>query len=356
MLSTVKPPQSAEFSLGQARRLVADLFQPNPKVYWLDWGLTIGTGHALFFLVAFLPALLPEPLWLMWSLRVVGFVSVSLLYYRSAMFIHELVHLRGDEFRVFRLLWNWFCGCSFLMPTFVYYTHLDHHRRKHFGTARDGEYIPLACRPRLHLLAYMALPLVVPFAAVFRFVVLTPLAWLSPQIRRLVHERASSMVMEPSYLRPPPSKGTMRVIVIQELSCFLWCLAATVLLLTVLRGWAVTLAVEAYLVAVAILTLNSIRTLGAHRFYNSGEEMSFLEQMLDSVNYPQGGIGTELWAPVGTRYHALHHLFPSMPYHQLATAHHRLMEQLPEDSPYRLTNEPSLLSALATLWRRAGSR
>ena len=344
----------ANFSLGEARRIVGDLFRPNPRVYWIDWGLTIGVGHVSFLLVVFLPLWLPEPAWLVWFLRGIGFLVASLLYYRSAMFIHELVHLRGEEFRGFRILWNWLSGCTFLMPTFVYYTHLDHHRRKHFGTPKDGEYMPLACKPRYHILLYLALPLVIPVAAVFRFLLLTPLAWLSPAIRRLVHERASSMVMEPSYIRPLPTRGMMRTIVLQEVTCFIWLLVAAILLCTVLREWAATLLLEAYLAGVVILVLNSLRTLGAHRFYNSGEEMTFVEQMLDSVNYPGGGLWPEIWAPVGTRYHALHHLFPSLPYHSLAEAHNRLIRDLPEDSAYRLTNEASLFSALRTLWRRAG--
>jgi hypothetical protein len=36
--------------------------------------------------------------------------------------------------------------------------------------------------------------------------------------------------------------------------------------------------------------------------------------------------------PLGLRYHALHHLFPSLPYHALGTAHRRLIVALPPDS------------------------
>ena len=32
-----------------------------------------------------------------------------------------------------------------------------------------------------------------------------------------------------------------------------------------------------------------------------------------SVNYPQRAWLSELWAPVGLRYHALHHLQPGLP-------------------------------------------
>jgi fatty acid desaturase len=54
---------------------------------------------------------------------------------------------------------------------------------------------------------------------------------------------------------------------------------------------------------------------------------------------------------VGLRYHALHHLFPSLPYHNLGRAHQRLMAELPTDSPYRLTNSDSLRQSFLRLWR-----
>ncbi len=43
---------------------------------------------------------------------------------------------------------------------------------------------------------------------------------------------------------------------------------------------------------------------------NDGEVMSVTEQYLDSVNVPPPGLLPALWAPVGLRYHALHHLLP----------------------------------------------
>ncbi|MGZ3662757.1 MAG: fatty acid desaturase, partial [Bdellovibrionota bacterium] len=78
------------------------------------------------------------------------------------------------------------------------------------------------------------------------------------------------------------------------------------------------------------------------------KELSFTEQYEDSVNVEGPGIVMELIAPVGLRYHALHHLFPTMPYHNLGIAHRRLKAQLPADSIYHAANEPSLWSAFAT--------
>lgn len=89
----------------------------------------------------------------------------------------------------------------------------------------------------------------------------------------------------------------------------------------------------------------------AHHYTNDGGELTFVDQLLDSVNYPNHPLFSELWAPVGLRFHALHHLFPSLPYHNLAKAHRLLMAHLPPDSPYRQTESPSLTASLLQLWQ-----
>ena len=71
---------------------------------------------------------------------------ISVLYMRATMFIHELVHLPDKGYRGFRIWWNLLCGIPFLVPSFLYYPHVDHHRRKHYGTDRDGEYLDLSHR------------------------------------------------------------------------------------------------------------------------------------------------------------------------------------------------------------------
>ncbi len=51
--------------------------------------------------------------------------------------------------------------------------------------------------------------------------------------------------------------------------------------------------------------------------------------------------------PVGLRYHALHHLFPFLPYHNLGKAHARLIARLPAGSPYHAVNCHSYFVAVA---------
>ncbi len=114
--------------------------------------------------------------------------------------------------------------------------------------------------------------------------------------------------------------------------------------------------IQGYLIAVTLIVINNIRTLGAHRWTGDGRELSFEEQLLDSVNYPYRPWITELWGPVGTRYHALHHLFPSIPYHNLGIAHRRLAAGLPADSLYHETTRVTLIGAILELAERARNR
>lgn len=349
------PPKPA-LSLREARTLLGCDLRPKAWIYWTDMLVSWASAMVAFKLVQFSSLGLP--------LRGVAFVASCLLLYRCGMFIHEIVHLPEREFRGFRFVWNLLCGIPLLIPSFVYQTHLDHHRRKHYGTSHDGEYLPLSSRPVWHTLGYLAQSFVIPLLAILRFGVVTPLTWLSPATRRWVHQHASSMVIDPRYLRPLPSNKALRAIRLQELGC---CLFIWVMGFGVVRSWYgqgimdPMFLPQAYLTGVTVVTINAIRTLASHRWLNDAhanddEPMSFVDQLLDSVNYPNRPWLSVLWGPIGTRYHALHHLFPTLPYHAMAEGHRRLMAGLPADSPYRQTVSPGLRHELGQLVRRSANR
>lgn len=343
---------SNRFSFSQARTLIADLQQPKPAIYWIDFLLTILAGHALFASVGYCLRNLE------WSAPVaawtgIAYCGIVLLYLRATMFIHELVHLPKDSMQGFRVTWNLLCGIPFLLPSFLYYPHVEHHRRKHYGTDHDGEYLPLSHRSRWMIFLFMLQGLVVPPLAVFRFVVLSPVCWFIPGARQFIHRHASTMVIDPFYRRTDGGSKVMRVVVLQEAACFAFCIGFFSVHFSIGGLWN-PMWLFVYALGVGGVTLNAMRTLGAHRWTNDSGEMSFQDQLLDTLNYPERPWFTELWGPIGTRYHALHHLFPRLPYHNLGEAHRRLMAGLPADSPYRETVRVSLWHAIYELWSRAG--
>ncbi|MDB5295522.1 MAG: Fatty acid desaturase, type 2 [Phycisphaerales bacterium] len=346
-MSEAQPLPSDKAFVGPARGLVADLFRPRPGVYWADLLASVAVAYVGFALVH--AAALP------WPARVAAFVLSGLAFYRVAMFTHELVHLNHREMIGFRIAWNVLVGLPLLVPTFLYYTHLDHHRPKHYATRDDGEYLPLGRGPAWMIAGFLISGLWVPALVVLRFAVLTPASWVSAWARSLIHRYASALVIDPMYARPAPNDRERRVWRMQEVIClvYLWSVAA--LVATGRLSW--TWVAQAYGLAVFVLTINAVRTLAAHRYRHLPDETSgtLVEQLVDSINHPGRPLLTEVWAPVGLRFHALHHLFPGLPYHALPEAHRRLTEGLPPDSPYHSTNSPSLGASLRQLWRNAAA-
>lgn len=342
------------FSIAEARRIVQDLFEPNPTIYWTDFLGSLVLGGGSFLALPRVPLVLDG--WaaaaVMAALYVVSVVAV----YRAVLFTHELVHIKDGRLPGFHFVWNLTCGIPFLIPSVLYETHVAHHARRHYGTQEDGEYLPFGRRAPGLMLWFVGQAFVVPLLAPLRFALLVPLAACHPRLRDWVYRHASSMVIDPSYCRPLPTTRQLRAWRVQEWCC---CLLAWSTALSTLAGtvpW--HLVPRAYLTAVGVLLLNNIRTLGAHRYLNEDGEMTFVDQLLDSLNFPNHPLSGELWGPVGLRYHALHHLFPSMPYHNLGIAHRRLMAELPPQSPYRQTVSPNLPAAMAQLWAdsRAAAR
>ncbi len=340
------------FSLRQAKGLVKSLNRPTAWIYWADFLTSIISGHVLFNALLYNDRWLNGPPAFVWTVRVCLYSAVVLLFLRSVMFTHELVHLPKEGYQGFRVVWNLLCGIPFMIPSFMYYPHVEHHRRKSYGTDEDGEYLNLSHQPPRAIVIYMLLTLVTPLVGFLRFAVLAPIGWFLPEVRNWTFHRASTMVMDIMYYRPDAGRAVRRMMFMQELGCFGVCMF--IALRNPLQGiFYDPLWTQAYLVSLGLLILNNVRTLGAHRWTGDGSELTFQQQLLDSCDYPYRPWFTELWGPIGTRYHATHHLFPSIPYHNLGKAHRALMAGLPAESPFRETVKVSLLGEVAVLWDRA---
>lgn len=340
------PPTRAQFidaddkdMLRAARDLTRGLGEARPEIYWPDMLVSTFVGYA-----ALAGAILVHNAPVAVALGVIA----ALALYRALLFIHELTHIHRDALPGFRLAWNLLVGIPMLTPSFMYEeVHTLHHKRTQYGTAEDPEYLPLALMKPWSLPAFVLIALLAPFALVLRFALLVPLGAIVPPIRKLVWQRVSALSINPDFRRRPP-EGVMKGRVFwQELGGVIWSWA--LLASTQIIGW------FPLLIALAILSLtallNQLRTLVAHLWENDGQQMTVTAQFLDSVNVPPPGLAAELWAPVGLRYHALHHLMPSMPYHDLPEAHRRLKRELGEASTYDGANHPGMLVLVARIAR-----
>lgn len=335
----------SEFPGAEARALVRDLFEHRARIYWTDFILTLLIAYGAVALY------LSNPVFSLPCF--IGFAVAAFALFRCGVFIHEIAHMPRGRMRVFRAAWNILFGTPVLTPSFMYQNHADHHNPRLFGTSADGEYLPLGAGPVRRIVFYYLLVPLLPALAIFRFLMLTPLSYLHPRLRRWVWERASSFVINPQYRRKVPTDEPRGVWIVLEAAIFVELAVFAGLLFSGQLAWSVF--VELYVLGVAASGLNWIRTVAAHGYCNTGAPVSFVAQIQDSHTVTSRWPLTVLLFPVGLRYHSLHHMFPALPYHALGVAHRRLMAHLPADSPYRGTMRRGFLEAATELWRNAST-
>lgn len=332
------------FSSTNIKPIVRDLFEPKAYIYWIDFFISITIGWTAFYF------LVTSPLY--WVKGISYLVAVFALY-RSLIFTHELAHLKKGTFNTFRWVWNFLCGFPIQLPSFMYHgVHNDHHIKEMYGTYSDGEYSPFGAKGPWEIYKFLLIVLVTPVLLLFRYIVIAPVSLFIPQVRKFAWERGSSLTIDINYKRGPIKDHQKLSFYLQEFftSVYSW----TALLLVIYNILPVSIFLYWYLVTVLVSYINALRTLAAHRYRNPGNEsMDFTTQFLDSVNVPGNPMITPLWAPIGLRYHGLHHLFPTMPYHSLNKAHLRIIKEINSTSPYWKTVEPTLWSALKQLFSDA---
>lgn len=341
-VSTPRKPGS--FAPGELRLRFAQAFEIRSWIYWTDFSLSALSCWVLLVATHFVRVGSPAHL-----LMTVGSVAAGL---RSALFIHELAHRRSDELPGFELWWNLWIGIPMQVPSLMYVgSHLDHHKRNAFGTDKDPEYAPIARWPRLRIVLFVLAVACLPILLPLRWGLLGPLSRLIPPLRRLTIARASTLAINGNYRRPEPNPSERFRWDAEEAAA---ALAAGCAAAALAFGWLPLQAwFQWWLVASGIWIVNQVRTLAAHGYVHGEEPVDAEGQLLDSINLRGWPWLTLLVAPVGMRFHALHHFLPGIPYHSLGAVHRALLRELPPDAAYRRTVRDGLWPTLQTLWGNA---
>jgi fatty acid desaturase len=322
--------------------LVADLHSPQPWIFWADLITSAALGWTAFGLAVQAPPLSAT----MWTASVIAACAL----YRGVCFTHELAHLRRRAVPGFETAWNILFGVPLLLPSFTYLgVHQAHHSLSSYGTKEDPEYLPFASSRRLMILFAVQSALLMPIALFVRFVMLAPIGLAFPSLHRWLEVHASSFAMNPEYRRTVSVEMAAKMRRWEIATLAFWAAAFAMM-------YAGTIPFRAFGIWLGVLTiislLNTVRVLGAHEYDSEGAILSRHGQLHDSIDTP-GGLWTELWAPVGLRYHALHHYFPGIPYHNLGAAYRRIVATVPRNATYLESTSPSLRQSLVTLYTKA---
>lgn len=344
---TALPPTHADQRLWdkRAHAAVRDLNDPSPAIFWADLLCSATAGWVGLAVAVRHPVTSPTFL--------LGVIVAILGLYRALCFMHELTHVKPRSLPGFQTAWNLVVGAPLLMPSFIYThgVHQSHHTLATYGTPDDPEYLPFAS---CHVMTttFVLHSVLIPFVLMLRFLVVAPVALAWPALHRFLVERASALAMHGRFRREatPELLRTTRNWTLVILAIWGGAVVLAVRGVVPWRAFAVW-----YGVMACVSVINVLRTLGAHHYESDGVAMDRTGQLLDSIETP-GAWWTETWAPVGLRYHALHHYFPGIPYHHLPEAHRRLVALLPPDGAFSRTLSPSLGSSLGNLLRTGWSR
>ena len=308
-----------------------NFFRPQPLRYWVDFIVSITAAY----LAAGVYLQAPLGSWM----QLLAFPLTVFWLYRLGSLIHEVCHLGAHEMPVFKAAWNLLAGVMLLTPSpFFTRHHRDHHSQRFYGTPEDPEYVTnvLDAGSGRSIAFYTLHVLAFPVLVFLRFL-LVPLSFLHPRLREWTLRRASALTFNLRYERRLTA-ADRRAILAAEIPCFLRAALIPLLVLLGLNHWSRIPLL--YALAVATVVLNQMRQLADHHFEGDGSRVGMADHILDSCNFTRNDPLTLLFFPFSIRYHALHHLFPSMPYHHLKAAHAHLVATLPADSPYLTLDRP----------------
>lgn len=330
-------------AIRQIRQHISNQFDHKPHIYFADFFVTLLVGW--FFAYLYLSQAGSV------AVQSIAYVAAGFALFRAGLFMHEIVHMPKGRMGAFKVVWNVLYGIPMASHSYLYTCHLYHHKSSTFSTADDGEYLSLGRGSKWRIFFYLLEIPIAPLLGLLRFLLLVPLSFISPGVRSWMIRNASSAVMNPRFkLNKLELYDRWWMVCDLASSAWLWLLVALAAYDVI--AWQIL--VKAYFLIVLILAINWLRNLVAHTYTIENGSVSYLTQFLDSINIKGPALIVFLFFPIGMRYHALHHLFPLLPYHALRHVHTKLKAELAPESPYLANTELDTFEALARLLKHSG--
>lgn len=293
--------------------VIDDLKDISKLTYLFDFLLS-----ASVFYAAFLYSGISSNLLVKCALYVVAVLSV----YRMSVFSHEIVHM-GNRFPLFVVLWNVICAPAILYSSAFFRSHIDHHRSDSYGSEKDPEYARFWDTSYMSKL-YLGFSPLVPFLEFFKRAILIPVSWVIPGYRKKMKSKEVLASIHGNYEATPHIRPASKFENFIDFMITIECVA--ILALAIYDQQYVSWIIKWLSVLGLGILINSARTLHAHLYTISKTPVPLAEQFDDSITLNLHPAAAFLVAPVGLKYHAIHHLFPFLPYHSLGKAHKRLLD------------------------------
>lgn len=257
-----------------------------------------------------------------WAVALAFVVAVVSLH-RAAILMHDICH-QYDNPRLKRFIWTWdlTVGAIAAIPSPRFLRpHRIHHAIGTFRTKDDPQYLLVRTDRTLAVFVLIFIPFIMPVLNIVNAVAASVAGTaLDEAVERWASKRGNptgSVVAE---------RHRPRVIWLSRYYVALYALYAYLLPETL---WI------AYTVLVAGWWLTTIRIPLEHRMEHLLESSDKRDHVLDSftIESPLAAI----LQPLAMRFHAAHHLYPGVPYHNLEALHRELKASDPE---YRTTIVP----------------
>jgi fatty acid desaturase len=336
--------QSSDINVLRERMKNSGLMTHKPWIYWVDFMTSSIAGWLSILAISQLEL---DPM-----IDSCLFVICIFSSYRGVAFVHEIAHWQRipKNMRGFITCWNLLSGTFFMLSSMMHRrAHLDHHNLSTYATARDPEYLQLKGKKHQIIFMVIASGLLSPIYLYARTLLIIPLSFVIPDTRSVLRKKMSTLAMNVAYVRNLSQKESAELFRESVLMLMVW---AAIAIMLMVAGDLLEFVILHFAIITFVAAINYIRALASHRYGHAPSHMqqSREDQVADSIDIKRG-LMVSLLAPVGLQYHAVHHLAPDIPYHNLAAAHAMFIGMIGKYGRLLDTQESSMRTAIKALMR-----